>query len=91
MTDGGNGTNYRDALDDDKSLAMFLRAMASFDRQFCEQMAAGTDFTLRMEVRADKGRLLHVRVNVDRFERPVEVPVFQGRKSKDGRRLGLVS
>lgn len=68
MKSGKNG--YKEALRDDESLAIFLRGMARFDAYFCELMAGGHDFTLRMEIRGDKGRLLHTRVQNDGFERP---------------------
>lgn len=67
----GSGEGYRAALGDDASLAMFLRAMGKFDRFFCDSMANGEDFTLRLEVRGDKGKLLHVRCMTDGFERPL--------------------
>ncbi len=55
---------------DDRSLAEFLRAMAEFDRAFCDAMATGTDITLKMEVRGDKSRFIHARVLADKFWRP---------------------
>jgi len=48
----------------------FLKQMQAFDRAFCDHMAAGTDFTLRLEVHGCKGDLIHVRVHSDGFERP---------------------
>ncbi len=72
-------TNYRDVLEDDESLAVFLRSMSEFDQEFCDEMASGSDFTLRLEVRGDKGKLVHCRVNTDRFNRP---PGSKSRKLK---------
>jgi hypothetical protein len=63
-------SSYREALKDDESLATFLKQMQAFDRAFCDHMAAGTDFTLRLEVHGCKGDLIHVRVHSDGFERP---------------------
>jgi len=61
---------YRRVLaDDDESLAIFLRGMSKFDRLFCEQMMEGSDFTLRLEVRGNRGKLVHSRVSTDRFEK----------------------
>jgi len=61
---------YRESFKDDKSLELFLRNMQKFDRSFCDAMTEGTDFTLSLEVRGDKGELLHSRVKTDRFDRP---------------------
>jgi hypothetical protein len=63
-------TNYREIINDDKSLALFLRCMQKFDKHFCNAMASGEDYTLRLELRGDGGRLLHCRVLTDGFERP---------------------
>ena len=62
--------NYQEIINDDKSLAVFLRTMAKYDKSFCSLMADGDDFTLRMEIRGDKGKLIHCRVHNDSFERP---------------------
>ncbi|MFA7121787.1 MAG: hypothetical protein WC277_09955 [Bacilli bacterium] len=62
--------SYREALQDDESLATFLRCMRKFDREFCEAINAGTDFTIKLEVRGVAGTLLHTRVQADIFERP---------------------
>ena len=66
-------TNYRETLKDDESLAIFLRGMAKFDRYFCDAMAQGEDFTIRLEVTGNKGNLLHCRASADGFERPAGV------------------
>ena len=81
MTAKGNG--YREAFgDNDESLAIFLRAMRRFDRDFCEAMASGVDFTLRLEIRGDQGRMIHARVNADGFERPKSVDREAERKHR---------
>lgn len=80
--------DYRQVLGDDQSLAIFLRNMGKFDRSFCEQMAAGVDFTLRLEVHGSAGQLIHCRVYSDGFDRPPspkpskpkKVPVAKGVK-----------
>jgi hypothetical protein len=56
-------------LDGDESLAAFLRCMEKFDKAFCDAMFDGADFTLKLEVRGDKHKMLHSRVTSDRFER----------------------
>lgn len=63
-------SDYRSALKDDESLALFLRNMAKFDKSFCDLMAAGVEYTLRLEIHGNKGELIHVRVNHDGFDRP---------------------
>ena len=79
---------YRKAFGrDDESLAIFLRAMAKFDRQFCELMAAGVDFTLRMEIHGNCGEMIHCRVYSDGFERPSGVEARVERKGKARSRL----
>lgn len=66
-------TNYRQALPDDQSLAVFLRKMAEFDKAFCDAMARGDDYTLRLEIRGNCGELIHARVHNDSFARPAGV------------------
>jgi hypothetical protein len=61
--------NYLDHLKDD-SLEFFLEAMADFNQLFCDSMAKNKDYTLKLEVRGDKGRVLHIRVQSDGFKRP---------------------
>lgn len=56
--------------DDDKSLEIFMRNMAKFDRRFCEAMSSGVDFTLRLEVSGNVGVINHCRVHDDEFDRP---------------------
>jgi hypothetical protein len=66
-----NETSYEKAfeLDGDESLAAFLRCLRKFDRAFCDAMFDGVDFTLKLEIRGDKHKMLHSRVTTDRFER----------------------
>ena len=42
----------------------------SFDRKFCDVMAGGEEFTIRLEVRGDKGKVVHCRVYNDEIGRP---------------------
>lgn len=74
---------YREILKDDRSLAKFLKAMAKFDRRFCEEMNDRTDFTLRMEVRGNQGELLHCRVVDDGFDRPAGVEKRIDKRTKE--------
>lgn len=65
-----NGIDYGKILRDEESLKLFLATVADFDRTFCDRMAAGDDFTLRIEVRGDRGELIHARMHAEQFKRP---------------------
>lgn len=54
------------------SLAVFIESMGDFDKQFCDLMMSGNDFTLRMEVHGNCNKLLHARVYRDHIRRPTE-------------------
>ena len=56
--------------EDGVSLDVFLKGMAKFDRRFCEAMATQVDFTLRLELSGNQGKLNHCRVYDDEFDRP---------------------
>ncbi len=72
-------SNYREALKDDESLALFLAAMADFDGAFCDAMMSGVDFTLRLEIHGNNKEMLHARVHNDSFRRPAGVDRPSGR------------
>ena len=57
---------------EDDSLSLFLSKMAKFDKSFCDAMASGSDFTIRLEVRGDKGKLVHCRVYSEEIARPIK-------------------
>lgn len=59
-------------IKDDESLQIFVRSLAKFDKAFCDAMASGEDFTLRIECHGNKGEILHCRVFSDGFERPAK-------------------
>lgn len=65
-----------EVIKDELSLRVFLRTLQKFDRMFCDSMISGEDFTLKLEVRGNKGELIHCRVVNDGFERP---PGVEGR------------
>lgn len=73
---------YKEVLRDDQSLEIFMRNMEDFDQYFCELMSKGVDFTLKMEVRGNKGELIHVKVDPLRFDRPSGVEKRIEEKSK---------
>jgi len=68
--DQGSQPSYRQILKDDASLADFLNAMSDFDRAFCDSVASGADFTIKLEVHGNAGVLLHARMTSDSFRRP---------------------
>lgn len=67
-----DGEGFRSAFqgDDDDSLGEFLRALKDFNEAFCSSMMSSVDFTLKLEVRGDAGKMLHARVLGDRWRRP---------------------
>jgi hypothetical protein len=67
-----SGTNkFQDALKGQPaSLALFLQKMGEFDKLFCDLMAGGADFNIRLELRGNKGDLIHCRVSTDSTDRP---------------------
>lgn len=69
-TKDGAMKTYKDILNDDTSLTEFLSALADFDRSFCNSMASGADFTLKLEIHGCSGAMLHARVSSDTFRRP---------------------
>ena len=76
-------SGYREIIQDEEHLALFLRNMAKFDRFFCDAMASGIDYTLRLEVHGAGGRIAHCRVYNDGFDRPVGAP--RPRKERAGK------
>ena len=65
-----------------ESLDMFLRQMKKFDKDFCDLMASGVDFTIRLEIHGNNGEMIHCRVQNDGFERPKNSSF-----SNDGKKL----
>lgn len=61
---------FSEAIEDNESLLILMRQLAKLERMFCDYMHTGNDFTLRLEVRGNRGVLLHARVNGDDIERP---------------------
>ena len=62
--------DYKHLFRDDESLSVFLRAMKRFDRVFCDAMAEGREYTLRLEVHGAGGNMIHARVFNDEYDRP---------------------
>jgi len=62
-------SHWRELLKNDDDLARFMRSMQKFDHLFCDLMNKGSEYTLRLEIKGRKGRLLHCRVGTDEFDR----------------------
>lgn len=82
---GKGDEGYRRILKDDESLAMFMRQLKDFDRRFCDMMTSGNDFTIRLEVQGNKGKLEHARVHFESFERHEGEERPPGRGLRKGR------
>jgi hypothetical protein len=66
----GSPGDYRSIISEEQSLTLFIQSLATFDQKFCDHMAEGDDFNLKLEVHGNKSELLHVRVVSDGFKRP---------------------
>lgn len=64
---------------DDDSLALFLSRMAKFDKLFCDSLASGDDFTIRLDIRGNRGRVIHCKVHMDEIAYPKKAGKFNGR------------
>lgn len=62
--------NYSEVIKDDTSLKLFLAKLREFDQHFVNEMVKGSDYTIKLEVRGCKGKVIHVRTNVDAIDRP---------------------
>jgi len=60
----------QDVLEENQ-LVIFLRNLKDFEQTFIDMVVSEKDFTLRLEVRGDKGKLVHCRVSKDSFDKPV--------------------
>lgn len=56
-------------IHNNESLELFLNKVKEFDRTFCEFMSKGADFTVRLEVRGNRGEVIHVRLYADDLEK----------------------
>lgn len=61
---------FIEKLEDKESIEIVIAKIKEFDQYFTDEIVAGSDFTLRLEVRGNKHRLLHVRVYRDSTDRP---------------------
>jgi len=56
--------------DDDEALTLYMKSWKEFDDLFNELMFSGCMFTLRLEVKGQKRKLVHCRVSKDKLETP---------------------
>lgn len=61
---------FQEAIKTPASLVAFLSKMKAFDKAFCDLMASGEDFNIRLEIRGMKGEVIHCRLSTDSTERP---------------------
>ena len=73
MTSTNKGTDYKQIINNDESLKLFLATVREFDQSFCDHMANGDDFTLSFEVRGCNGEVIHCRMKDDGFKRPDKI------------------
>jgi len=66
-----------DILKDEKSLKEFIAALRDFNQAFCDAIVSKVDFSIKLEVRGEKGEMLFARVDTNSFRRP------KGRRRKD--------
>ena len=62
--------SLQEILSDKELLQLYTRRMKRFDEAFCRNMFEKTDFTLKLEIHGDKGKVIHFRITDDSFERP---------------------
>ena len=56
----------------DQTLSLFNREMQKFNTAFCDNVNMKKDFTLKVEVRGDKGKLVHIKLTDEAFTRPTQ-------------------
>lgn len=61
---------FKDTVKDDESLKLLMKRIEEFNAHFCLYMLKGSDFTLRLEARGNKGEVLHIQTNITDREAP---------------------
>ena len=69
------------AIQDDSELEVYLRNLREFDQMFCDAMASGRDFTIRLEVHGNFGTVHHCRAYRDLTDK-VDVLKSERKKRK---------
>ena len=57
----------------DEDLESYQRGMHELQDRVLDALVQGADFTAKLEIRGCKGRLLHCRNGLDRFDRPKRI------------------
>ena len=68
---GPEASSFQEAASP-SDLQLVMGKLAEFEREFCRLMYGGVDYTLRLEVRGNAGKVIHTRVSTDNFEHPQE-------------------
>jgi len=75
--------DYKKAIGEHRNwmIRLFEKAMGDFQQAFCDSMAKGTDFTIKLEARGNSREVIHYRVLTDDFYRPEALPKELPRKN----------
>ena len=76
---------YRKLLDNKGTLDTFNDSLRKFDQAFLDFLVAGSEFTIKLEVRGSAGKLVHCRVYTDDLERTPAEPSSTSRIGKSNR------
>ncbi len=77
--------DYGKVIKNNESLKLFTDSLGEFNQSFCDRMAAGDDFTIKLEVRGCKGELLHSKAENLGIKRPHGVEKIIEQIKKIGR------
>lgn len=62
--------SMKDSIDNKEVLTILSEQIKQFNELFCALMFKGANFTIRLEVRGNKGEMLHARVYMDDMKQP---------------------
>lgn len=62
--------SYFDDILKNDSVELYANQLNKFNQVFADHMAEKQDFSLKLEIKADKGELIHCRVDLISFHRP---------------------
>ncbi len=69
MPDKDEFEHFRKLLSDEESLALLLRGLAEFDKDFTSAIKREDQFTIKLEVHGNRGKLIHCRSSNDALSR----------------------
>ncbi len=61
--------HFRKILGDEEGLALLLRGLKEFDEDFQSAIRRGDQFTIKLEVHGNRGKLIHCRSSNDALSR----------------------